>query len=120
MKNVHRLFLKAVMAGNIANVKRHLQNGANLNVHYGRGNNAIMLIAKMLKIKSGHIEIFKFLLETGIDVNQVNKDGHTVITLSQAHGNHYLVDLIKSFSQKRRLDSVIQTEQENEGDKLSF
>lgn len=73
--NAH--FLYASIKGDLTEVRRLLEMGADVNAKNSSGINALMDCALC-----GHKELAKFLLEKGIERNARDMDGHTALVYS--------------------------------------
>lgn len=80
-------------AGNLAELKQHLQNGIAVNARSESDKTPLMWAVGM-----GHLEIAKLLVGKGADVNARDKDGRTPLT--RATGNQDVVEFLKQHGAK--------------------
>ena len=84
--------LQATEYGDLAEVKRLLEEGADVNFHYN-------ITALMWAAYYGHIEIVGFLIEAGANVNQQDNNGNTALlfaALNPYGGHPGIVELLKN------------------------
>ena len=68
---------EAAIHGDLADVKRHVQNGADVNARNKVGGTPLMTAATR-----GRLDVVKFLVDKGADVNARGNDGETPLTLA--------------------------------------
>ena len=84
---VHKNIFTAVREGNLEEVEKLLEAGANVHAKNEAGATALMFAAQ-----DGHTEIVKVLLEKGADVDAKNKDGNTALILAARNGHAAVVE----------------------------
>src|SRR6185437_13258486 len=78
--------------GNLKEVERLISNGADPNAHYGKYDTFPLGIAS----RHGYLEIVKFLLEKGANVNEYNHEGYGPLAFAAGEGHEDIVRLLIS------------------------
>lgn len=88
------VLFQAVLNGEVANVKRLIAKGANVNAPLNFGETLLMLAC----IK-GNLGVIELLLRNGAwqKINQVDETGYTALTRAVAKGWHKVVQLLLSY-----------------------
>ena len=86
---------EAASAGNLTDVKRHLQKGTVVNAKNEYGWTPLMRAAGQ-----GHLDVVKFLVSKGADVNAKNNDGETPLIVATAAGKQNVVEFLKQHGAK--------------------
>ncbi len=89
----YTIFWDACRVGNIFEVKKVIKKIDDINKHNNEGWNAIIISAY-----NHHIEIIKYLLENGANINSINKNGTTVFMYAKTkviqNNNYEILDFL--------------------------
>ena len=81
--------IKAVIVGDVAEVKRLIKSGADVNAKRNTGYTALMAAAY-----KGHTEIVEILIKSGADVNAKTNNGQTVLMFATCGGHTEIVEIL--------------------------
>jgi len=79
--NGARALMKAISNGNVANVKRLIQSGVNVNVTTISGKTPLMLAAF-----KGYGDIVQLLIDAGADRHAADREGNTALKIAERQG----------------------------------
>ena len=82
--------IEAAKRGDLDEVKRLIENGADVNIKDNDGDTPLHYAAS-----GGHLDVVKFLVENGADVNAKDKYGRTPLDVAKPKVRWVLEDLIK-------------------------
>ena len=92
---VYETIQEAAEQGNLADVKRHLQRGADVNAKDNDGYTPLMAAAI-----NGNPDVVKVLMEKGADVNARAEDGNTALELAKVNRHPDVVEFLKQHGAK--------------------
>jgi serine/threonine-protein phosphatase 6 regulatory ankyrin repeat subunit B len=95
MKTRTKVLFQSTESGAYAEVKRSLEEGADVNAQTKEGYTALMMASVM-----GHTEIAKLLIEEGADVNAQTKDGWTALMRASSEGKIEVAELLRKAGAK--------------------
>ena len=83
------VFLQAVKSGDVAEVKRLIEAGADVNAQSNNGYTVLMAASQY-----GQLEVCKLLIEKGAEVNTGPWDGRTALILASKEGHKEVAQLL--------------------------
>ncbi|KAJ3321769.1 hypothetical protein HDV06_003918 [Boothiomyces sp. JEL0866] len=83
--------IEAAFAGDLKKVQILVRNGVNMNT------NKFRFTVLQQAISNGHYQVVKFLVESGVDINQTSKNGMTALHLACINGNNQIVKLLLEY-----------------------
>merc|ERR1719473_517097 len=89
--DMHRKFLAAARAGNMAKLEKYLARGVDVDYQNEVGESPLMAAAYQ-----NHIDVVKRLLEAGADVHLVNNNGESAVSLASMAMNNEIILMIRS------------------------
>ncbi len=88
-----KILIKAAASGNYSEVKRLIEEGADVNARDRVGETALMGASW-----NGHTEVVKLLIEAEADINAQDNWGHTALKLASKEGHTEIVKLLREAS----------------------
>ena len=82
--------IQFVIEGNLEEVKKLIEKGANLDYQDRYDEETVLMMA----ICCGHLEIAKFLIEKGAKLDLQNKYGDTALDMARERGYEEIVELL--------------------------
>merc|ERR1719473_1668984 len=89
--DMHRKFLAAARAGNMAKLEKYLARGVDVDYQNEVGESPLMAAAYQ-----NHLAVVKRLVDAGADVHLVNSNGESAVSLASMAMNNEVIVLMRS------------------------